>query len=173
MVQIHSPPTVQIDAPAALDRVGAAPEQLADSVYDSKQRNKNVSIHKVARVKWRQCSPALDQGQEDTSSETNPGKIRESHCLVRQLADASALDLPGAAESDVDDADAAPDEERADTREVHDVAVGPGSAGGHVHHRDGADGVGDEDGPDGDTSGVGPAKDLGGLARLRHIKDCA
>lgn len=148
-----------------------APVPLADTIYDPKEREQNVSDDKIRSVEWRQGSPALENGQDDVGCEAEVRNVRVKHSLEGELGRAATLSRPTPAEPEMDEADGCPDKESTDAGEIHDIPVSLGRTGGHVHHGDGADGVGDKDSPDRHTTAVDPAEDLGRLARLRHVEN--
>lgn len=174
LVQINPAAAVEIDIEAVLEGIRLAPDELADEVDNAEEREQDVGVDEVTGVEGRQVSPALHEREEDAGAQTEPGSEGVGHGDVRELLDATTAKTPATAEANVNKADATPDEKRADTREVDNVAVGASGTGADVHHGDCADGVCEEDGGDGDaTLGADPAKDFGCLAGLRHVQNSA
>lgn len=171
VIQVDSSAAIEIDLMASLKGILTPPINLANQVDDAKQRQQDVGIYKITGVKGRECRPTLDNGQEDASTKSKPRGIGVPHGLVRQLLHGSLLNGPGTSESNMDQADASPNEEGTDSRKVDNIAVGLGGTGGDVHHGDGTDGIGDENGPDRDTTAVGPSEDSRGFARLSHVEN--
>ncbi|KFY72245.1 hypothetical protein V499_07598 [Pseudogymnoascus sp. VKM F-103] len=141
---------------------------LKDPENDREQHEQDIRIHECASREWRQRSPTLNQCEEDVRAEPKPGVVRVQPRPVGEVFDAASLDGPSATEADVDKGDCAPDQKGRHARQIDDVAVGRGGAGGDIHHGQRTEEVGEDNGGGGDAALVSLAQDSGGFAVLRH-----
>ena len=145
--------------------------ELVHKVNHRKQRQQDVSIHEITRVKRSQRRPALHKSQKDIGNQAKVGIPWIPQGLVRQLVRAVSLRLPRGAEADVNQTDGAPDQKGRDTTEVDNVPVRLACARADVHHREGPACIGEDDGVNRNATTIRPAKEPGRFSVLRHIQE--
>lgn len=171
LLQIPPLPSLQIDL-MHLPQLRLI-NNLVHKINHRKQRQQDIRIDEIPRIKRRQRRPPLHKRQKHIGDQPKPRVIRKPRRPEGQFLGRTALRLPSSPEADVDEADGPPDDEGGHPAEVDDVPVGLGRTGADVHHAEGAAQVGEDDGGDGDTALVGPPQKPGGFSVLRHEEDGA
>lgn len=98
-VQVTAPPVLQInlmDPP-----VPRLESELVAEIDEREHDEQDVGVNKSARVEWREGRPALDQGEDNVCSETEPGVVRVPQGFKGELRGRVALGGPRLAEANV------------------------------------------------------------------------
>ena len=123
----------------------------------------------------REAGPELRDQDEDVEDEADVGAVDGGLRLVRQLVERVALQLPGAPEPDVAQADGGPVEDGGEARDGEHPVEGLRArvAARRDDVADEAKGGGEEDGDEGPARAVNVAEDFGRLAAVGKRGDRA